>query len=385
MTGHGHPLLCDKNITLSATLAATIGLEEAILLTVLNNAANLYEQPLVQIRSQVLRSQLPFWDDTTIHRVLTRLQEQGLVTIQGMLFPQADTLVYSFAETPCQQPATQARALPGAERQQPSQHSGHQWQPSADTLTRLQQHGIDRSFAMHQLDAFILKSQEQGRHRNDWNHRFFTHVKQQWVYTQNDAQKAQPTFGVRERHTFNISVDHATTMTPDWRPNEDAREILQRADIDVQFIEDAIPEFILYWSERGDAHKTWSSKFVHHVRQQWLRYTSSLEHSTKPTRIDSNWQPSADCFDIVTLAHIDLNFARALVPEFVLYWREANQLHTSWNSRFLQYVKQQWSRQLANSQYAISGTTNGQNTAQSGYATASASLERLRDTSWADG
>src|SRR5690606_41518334 len=36
-----HPLFTDKTIALSATLAATIGLEEAVLLTVLNDAASI--------------------------------------------------------------------------------------------------------------------------------------------------------------------------------------------------------------------------------------------------------------------------------------------------------------------------------------------------------
>ena len=60
-----HPLISDHAISLSATLAATIGLEEAILLSVLNDAARLQTQPQARLNSDTLRRQVPFWDDNT--------------------------------------------------------------------------------------------------------------------------------------------------------------------------------------------------------------------------------------------------------------------------------------------------------------------------------
>ena len=65
-----HPLLNDHTISLSATLAATIGLEEAVLLTVLNDAARLQSQPHARLAIDTLRRQLPFWDDATLRRLL---------------------------------------------------------------------------------------------------------------------------------------------------------------------------------------------------------------------------------------------------------------------------------------------------------------------------
>ncbi|NRA25561.1 MAG: hypothetical protein HRU08_14040, partial [Oleispira sp.] len=76
---------------------------------------------------------------------------------------------------------------------------------------------------------------------------------------------------------------------------------------------------------------------------------------------------------------------QGLIAEFVLYWRDSNQLQTSWNSKFLQYVKQQWARQL-NQSPQIGGQVNAgsQNGTHSepGYATAAASRQRLTDTDW---
>lgn len=385
-----HPLFSDKTIALSATLAATIGLEEAVLLTVLNDAASLQNQAWARLGKQALRQQLPFWDDVTIRRVLQSLLDKGLLNLTGPMFPDAEGLIYTFTApgslnvTP---PATAAAAAavmearaPAARPQQPAgvrkEPLPERWQPNADTLQRLEQHGIPASFSWTQLDAFLLQGQEQGANRNDWNVRFFRYVKSQWVFTRNDASKQQQRL---ERTAFNPAQDEASPIQHSWQPSADACQILQRAGIDPQFIADAVPEFVLYWAERGDVSKTWNSKFIQHVRQQWARYSASVEHSSLPTRIADNWQPSPDCFDILAMGHIDRRFAEQLVPEFVLYWRDSNQVHNSWNSRFLQYVKQQWGKRLAQS----SGEHHGQQaTAQPGYTTAEASVRRLKDTSW---
>lgn len=399
-----HPLFSDKTIALSATLAATIGLEEAILLTVLNDAARLQSQNWARLGNNALRQQLPFWDDVSIRRVLRNLVDKGLLNLQGPMFPDAEGVIYAFIaqanqanEAPRERPP-QARpqttgALPGNSTQHSNnvgaQHNGHlrqplpdQWQPQEDTLQRLEQHGIPRSFSCTQIDTFVLSGQEAGANRNDWNTRFFRHVKTQWVYTQNDAQRSQRAL---ERTAFNPAQDEATPIPLNWQPNSDACQILQRAGIDPQFITDAVAEFVLYWAERGDAFKTWNSKFIQHVRQQWARFSASVDQSPLPTRISDNWQPSPDCFDILTMAHIDRHFAEQLVPEFVLYWRDSNQVHNSWNSRFLQYVKQQWGKRLAQPSGETYGSQKtGKSATQPGYATANASLETLlTDTSWA--
>lgn len=389
-----HPLFSDHTISLSATLAATIGLEEAVLLTILNDAAKIQTQPQARLSNEALRQQLPFWDDVTIRRVLNDLIDKGLLRLQGPMFPDASGIIFIFdgAEQTQQssrhqrtaspkQPAPLANpAAPSSSRPEPSRPAPmpDQWQPAEDTLRRLEQHKIPRAFSFAQMDTFVLQGLEQGTNRNDWNTRFFRHVKSQWVFTQNDANKFQR---MHERTGFNPMQDEAKPIGSDWQPSSDALQILQRAGIDPQFIEDAVPEFILYWSERGDVFKTWNSKFIQHVRQQWARYTAAVEHSPLPTRIENDWQPAEDCFDILTMGHISEEFARSLVAEFVLYWRDSNQVHNSWNSRFLQYVKQQWGKRLAGQ---TDGDNNGQQaTAQPGYTTAEASVSRLSDTSWA--
>ena len=168
-----------------------------------------------------------------------------------------------------------------------------------------------------------------------------------------------------------------------WRPSADAMEIMARSGIDQSFIEQAIPEFILYWRERGAAPRELNSKFIQHIRIQWTRYCSSLEHSTEPRRIKDNWQPSQDVFDILKMSHIDEAFARSLLPEFIVYWKESNQTQTSWNSKFLQHVKYHWakSHQIAQTEQANAGYQGPGGTGR----TRDRSLrDDLTDTSWAE-
>ena len=72
-------------------------------------------------------------------------------------------------------------------------------------------------------------------------------------------------------------------MAKSWSPSEDALEILLRMGIHQNFIDDAIPEFVLYWQERGEAQATWNSKFVAHIKRQWARYTHTLKARYRAT------------------------------------------------------------------------------------------------------
>jgi hypothetical protein len=423
-----HPLIADKTLVFSPALAATIGLEEAIALTWLNDIALAVGGIQWHINNDQVRQVFSFWDDQKIRLVMRSLHEKGLVRLISPLFPDAPQLIFCFPnqaqEQPLsqpvkshlrpeisqnresmrpmgsQQPTHQQPAFPKNSFQQPAAQQASskqpmepQWQPTRDGLNRLQQHGIPDSYSLSKLDEFILQAQENGNNRNDWNTQFFRFIKKHWVYTQTDAHKKQQR--IAEKASFNTSHtqapdrqerfqarrEEAGPIAQQWQPSLDAQQILQRAGIDPQFIQDSIPEFVLYWQERGDAHKTWNTKFIQHVRQQWARYSSSLEHSSVPTRIGDDWQPDNDCYDILAMAHIDVPYAKSLIGEFVMYWRDSNQLQTSWNSKFLQYVKQQWARQL-NQGSQIGGNYAKSGTAQSSNSTASASLDQLLDNDW---
>ena len=178
-------------------------------------------------------------------------------------------------------------------------------------------------------------------------------------------------------------VPEKTRLDNDWRPSMDAMEIMERGGIDRDFIEEAIPEFILYWRERGAAPRELNSRFIQHIRIQWAKYTSSLEHSTEPKRISDDWQPSEDVYDILRMSHIDTGYALSLLPEFIVYWKDTNQAHTSWNSKFLQHVKYHWakSHKIEQAGHHHGGQQGSHPTGR----TRDRSLQDdLTDTSWAE-
>jgi len=387
-------LVPEQQLVFSPGLAATLGLEEAILLQFLHGLLDYLpvrrrdNRDWVRVeRAQLLR-QLPFWKTHDLQHVCASLAAKGVILLDPAVG--IDSILYALNETPAEcnrrrsaappspAPSTLRAAAPGAALQTRGSAGSHThagllpsgWAPSEDLLQLLAlNHNIPRSFALDQLEDFIFYWRERGETSHAWENKFRQHVLSSWRRQQQNAGAA---FQTTERPLDN-----------QWHPNADAMEIMLRAGIDRQFIEDAIPEFILYWRERGSAPRELNSRFIKHIRLQWAKYTSSVRHSTDPHRIPEDWQPSNDVVDILRLSHIDPAFAMTLVPEFILFWRDSNQLHTSWNTKFLQHVKYHWARQnqFNNRSAGHDGHPNAGGTGR----TRDRSLEQdLRDTSWAD-
>ncbi len=91
---------------------------------------------------------------------------------------------------------------------------------------------------------------------------------------------------------------------------EDAFSILEHAGINHSFIEDAVPEFVLYWRETGLKTSTWNTKFIAHVRRQWAKFEVALEHDTTPKLLPEDYQPSEEVFEVLEMANIDPQFAQ---------------------------------------------------------------------------
>ncbi|MCB1704357.1 MAG: hypothetical protein KDI17_05810 [Halioglobus sp.] len=370
-------LIPERQLLFSPVLAATIGLEEAILL---QHLQQVFEHNSPQLRNghawylierDFLLRTLPFWSVEDLHRISRALVDKGILLIDTPPLLTSEQL--SFAVNEPAQPQKPASPPPPATL--PTRRSAGllpvHWSPSEDLLQLLaMNHNIPRQFALDQLEDFIFYWRERGETSHAWENKFRQHVIAIWRRQQQHQAEA-----------FRVPV--STTLDNNWRPSEDAMEIMERGEIARDFIEDAIPEFILYWRERGTSPKELNSKFIQHIRIQWARYTSSLEHSTEPRRISEQWQPSEDVYDILRLSHIDTEFARSLLPEFIVYWRDSNQAHTSWNSKFLQHVKYHWAKrhQIEHAGHSHAGQQGTSTTGR----TRDRSLEQdLTDTSWAD-
>ena len=325
---------------------------------------------------------MSFWSDYDIQRISKNLRDKGIILLASAPFVESRRLTVAFNES---QPGTAAVTHnPTATTSGGANLIAANWEPDSEQLLQMAQLNIPVDFIREQLPEFRIYWRDRHETRHSWGAKFLQHVVKKYrdYETQQARQKRES-----EIETPFIQQQLETAINSGWRPSKDALEVLvKHANISLAFVEDAIPEFVLYWQERGEVGRTWNSKFIQHVKRQWVRYSSAIEHDTEPRRIPDNWQPSNDVFDVLRLANIDMEFARKQVAEFLLFWRESNQVYASWNTKFLQHVKYHWAKQ-----HALVPTTTQQGNHHAGqqntYSTSSTRdrslVDDLTDRSWA--
>lgn len=339
----------------------------------------------MELNEHWIKRLMPFWTDYDVQRISKNLKDKGIILLASAPYTSSRQLILAFEGTSA---TTITPHIPEAAPQQPGANLiPPNWQPDTELLKRIAEHNIPEYFIRQQLPEFITYWRERGEISHAWGAKFLKDVLHKWRH--NETQIARQTREQqRDRDEEFLKRDQETAMHSQWRPSRDALEVLvKHAAISLAFVEDAIPEFVVYWQERGEIGRTWNSKFIQHVKRQWMRYSSALEHDTEPRRLPDNWQPSKDVYDVLKLANIDLNFAQQQLPEFILFWRDSNQVHASWNTKFLQHVKYHWAKQHAlttfNSQQVNQHA--GQQLPHSSGRTKDRSLtEQLNDRSWAN-
>lgn len=63
-------------------------------------------------------------------------------------------------------------------------------------------------------------------------------------------------------------------IAPDWQPGPSALDILATLGVPEAFAMECLPEFRLYWSERGDKRPGWNAAFVNSVKHSWGHRTT---------------------------------------------------------------------------------------------------------------
>ena len=308
---------------------------------------------------------MPFWTDYDVQRISKNLVDKGIIALASAPYSGSRQLRLAFSPGVAPESMTQAPSLPTAHTQLPpttpittaapvaapafsnavpgANRIAPNWQPDGELLKRIKEHNIPDYFIRQQLPEFVTYWRERGEINHAWGAKFLKHLLHQWRETQTQIARQS-----RDSETDFIRQDQEIAMHSQWRPSKDALEVLvKHASVNLAFVEDAIPEFVVYWQERGDVGRTWNSKFIQHVKRQWVRFNSALEHDTEPRRIPDNWQPSKDVYDVLKLANIDMSFAQRQLAEFLLFWRDSNQVYASWNTKFLQHVKYHWAKQHA--------------------------------------
>ncbi|MEY8204925.1 MAG: DnaT-like ssDNA-binding domain-containing protein [Bermanella sp.] len=362
-----HSLIPERMLVVSPNLAATIGLDEAIMLQALHDGARSHDADWQVFNKNDLRNWLPFWQDQDIKRILKSLTDKGIVHFNSPPFGQSEQLFFSFDnKAPASHRQSKTQVAYKESQQQFKNAIPNQWQPDSETLKYIDETlGIARRYAKLQVRDFVFHYQSQGTLAASWSTMFI-----RWVNKRNKDDQNNPAI-------FKGDAARRQNMEQNWQPQAATLEILHKAGVEQNFMRDCVGEFVLYWMEKGVAHDTWNTKFVAWVRRQWARFSASLAHPTDPIPMQEGWQPAEDVYDILAMANIDRAFAVSLVQEFILYWRDSKQLHTSWNVKFLQHAKHHWSKRL-----------NGQNsaaTSQRDYAANTSIAERVKDLSWADG
>lgn len=149
------------------------------------------------------------------------------------------------------------------------------WQPSDVTLQLLEQNGISREFASAQVLEFRIYWSERGFRHHAWNSKFLKHVTHEW-----------------RRHEVQVAQGQSMhVMHSAWRPQQRAFEILARDGIPQEFAQQQLPEFVLYWMDRGDISNTWNTRFIQHVRYKVKNQhsESTKTSSIRDQLIDRSW------------------------------------------------------------------------------------------------
>ena len=426
-------LLPERPLIISPTLAATIGLEEAVMLQVL--AELIHGKEICRRRTDPglewaeltdadLERAFPFWAVVDIRRVQNSLQNLGLIVVDPVVETGSEVRSNFYAiDEPgdanrghssdqfqhepsrqsnlANQSSGSSRFPHEARRQpnladrghssdqfhhEPSRQSNHpykvtpipanggasliepNWQPGLDWIKKCQQHSIPEEFIQALVPEFVGYWRDRAQARFSWGNAFYKHVLKEW----------------RNEQTRKGAFERATEMSAQWRPSQDAIGILEISGINSSFIEDAIPEFVLYWRERGMVNGAWNTKFIEHIRRQWAKFSASFGYDDTPKTIPEDWQPSSDCFEILQLAEIDEEYARNKIPEFVMYWKDSQQVKSSWNTVFLQFIKQDWARQLKQSAGADLTYAENQSLVGSSQQRVKERFQRIADRSWAE-
>ena len=371
-------LIPERPLLISPMLAATIGLEEAILLQALadflahrdpERDSQESKPSTFRITAHEIESALPFWSAEDIKRIRNNLEGLGILDVTDSSGKNELLVTINDAKS---QGYTSPQRIPVAKSRSNMPSSAttisSKWEPDDNWIRLCKQHAVPEDFARRLVPEFVNYWRERGQARFSWGNAFYKHVIRQW----------------REEQTRRGTYELMSTMSAEWRPSLDASGILINSGINRSFIEDAVPEFVLYWQERGVTHGAWNTKFIEHIRRQWAKFSASFGFDDKPKPISEGWEPSIDCYEILELAEIDLDFARGRIPEFVMYWKDSQQVKSSWNTVFLQYVKQNWANQLKQLGSSKIAYAENQSVVGSSQQKIKERFQQITDRSWAE-
>ena len=218
--------------------------------------------------------------------------------------------------------------------------------PSEDLVKQACNLGIEEDFLGDQLPSFNLfwKGKDLKPHLKE--SKFLQYALKNW----------------REKEKIEYQESKKVLIDNNWQPSEDARSILKGLEIGDSFIENLLPEFILFWKEKRIKSNSWNSTFLNHAKKQWARKNFKLGSDKEDQPMSKDWLPSEDCIKVLEVTNIPVDFIESKIPEFRLYWIDAGEISPNWNNKFINFIKNSWEKDSKKS---------------------SNILERLANTEWA--
>ncbi len=333
-------LLPEKPILVSPKLAASIGLEEATMLSLLDDITRYKEGMTSQglqwyhLSEKTLKDHIPFWDTRDIQRISQRLRDLGLILIRSAPFMQSLVIDFAFNhKSNAAQLAPQSRHTTTQTHARQRVHNGGasiiaaNWQPDSETLIALGQLNIPEHFAREQTPEFVNYWRETGETQRAWGSKFIQHVKRQWTF--HSTQMARQ--------------NRATTLPGNWQPSKDVQSQIAGEGIPATFSDKVLGKFRLYHQKSGTSHINWDMPFFSWVKEEWQQQDTPFIETKKSTPMSADWQPNQHTLNYLNISYgIDASFIQESIPEFIHKWIEKKAIYSEWGKVFAEHVIEQW-------------------------------------------
>jgi len=345
-------LFPEKPILVYPTLAASIGLEEATLLSLLDDMTRHKEGMPSQgmqwynLSEKTLKAYIGFWDARDIQRVSQRLRDLGLILVRSAPFMQSLVIDFAFNLNSVNNAAQRVvhnhgnnHSRQNVGSQSTARHStpivtsngasviAANWQPDSETLIGLGQLSIPEHFARDQIPEFVNYWRETGQTQRSWGSKFIQHSKRQWIF-----------------HTTQMArQNRAITLPAGWQPSSDLQIQIANEGIPTTFSDKILNKFRLYHQKSGTAHLNWDMPFFSWVKEEWQRQDTPFIETKKSTAMAANWRPNQHTLDYLNISYgIDAGFIADSIPEFIHKWTEKKAIYSEWGKVFAEHVIEQW-------------------------------------------
>lgn len=209
---------------ISPTLAQTLGLEEALLVQLLQEMQSIQLTPVITFTEAHRQSLLPFWSPTQFNSILRRAKAQGVISVQG------------------QQPWQIRIELPTDDTVPTESHS----EPAPATrepVAKIAPPPAPRS------EAIPVYAMNEARRRNQSD--------EDLAYLRPTASKPA---GPRARKT---------AMHSEWEPSEEFPNLLSFHDIPLQFALSELAKFRQYYCSTDRMEISWDVRYLNWVQRAW--------------------------------------------------------------------------------------------------------------------